>query len=30
VTGAVPSFVPGLVIHVTEVAQAPVERFTTP
>jgi Flp pilus assembly protein TadG len=30
VTGAVPSFVPGLVIHVTEVARAPVERFTTP
>jgi Flp pilus assembly protein TadG len=30
VTGVVPSFVPGLVVHVTEVVQAPVERFTTP
>lgn len=30
VTGVVPSFVPGLVIHVSEVAQAPVERFSSP
>ncbi len=29
VTGVVPSLVPGLVIHVSETAQAPVERFTT-
>jgi hypothetical protein len=30
VTGSVPSLVPGLPIHVSEVAAAPVERFTTP
>ena len=30
VTGRVPSLVPGLPIHVTQVAQAPVEQFTTP
>lgn len=30
VTGRVPSLVPGLPITVTQVAHAPVERFTTP
>jgi Flp pilus assembly protein TadG len=30
VTGAVPSLVPGVPITVTQVAQGPVERFTTP
>lgn len=31
VTGGVPSLVPGLpLLHVTQVAQAPVERFTAP
>jgi Flp pilus assembly protein TadG len=30
VTGTVPSLVPWLPINVTQVAQAPVERFTTP
>jgi Flp pilus assembly protein TadG len=30
VTGTVPSLVPGVVIGISEVAQAPVERFTTP
>jgi hypothetical protein len=30
VTGKVPSLVPGLPIAVTQVAQAPVEQFTTP
>ncbi|HBW20227.1 MAG: hypothetical protein ACLPN6_27485 [Streptosporangiaceae bacterium] len=31
VTGGVPSLVPGFpLLHVTQVAQAPVERFTTP
>ncbi len=27
VTGSIPSFVPGLVVHVTETAQAPKEQF---
>jgi hypothetical protein len=27
VTGRVPSFVPGLVVHVSETVQAPVEKF---
>jgi hypothetical protein len=27
VTGHVPSFVPGLIVHVTETVQAPVEEF---
>jgi hypothetical protein len=27
VSGHVPSFVPGLVVHVTETVQAPVEKF---
>jgi Flp pilus assembly protein TadG len=30
VTGHVPSLVPGLPIRVSQAAQAPVERFTTP
>jgi Flp pilus assembly protein TadG len=30
VTGRAPSLVPGLSVRVTEVARAPVERFTTP
>ena len=30
VTGSVPSLVPGVPIRVSQVAQAPVERFTTP
>jgi Flp pilus assembly protein TadG len=30
VTGSVPSLVPGVPITVTQVAQGPVERFTTP
>lgn len=30
VTGHVPAIVPGLPISVTQVAQAPVEQFTTP
>jgi Flp pilus assembly protein TadG len=30
VTGGVPSLVPGYPINVSEVAEAPVERFTTP
>jgi Flp pilus assembly protein TadG len=30
VSGRVPNLVPGMVIHVSQVAQAPVERFTTP
>lgn len=30
VTGKVPSLVPGLPINVSQVAQAPRERFTTP
>jgi len=30
VTGRVPSLVPGVPITVSQVAQAPVERFTTP
>lgn len=30
VTGRVPDLVPGLPITVTQVAQAPVEQFTTP
>jgi Flp pilus assembly protein TadG len=30
VTGSVPSLVPGVPITVSQVAQAPVERFTTP
>lgn len=30
VSGRVPSIVPGLPIDVSQVAQAPVERFTTP
>jgi Flp pilus assembly protein TadG len=30
VTGHVPSLVPGLPIRVTQAAEAPVERFTTP
>jgi hypothetical protein len=30
VTGDAPSIVPGFIIHVSEVAQGPVERFTTP
>ena len=27
VSGHVPSFIPGLVVHVTETVQAPVEKF---
>ena len=27
VTGYVPSFVPGLIVHVTETVEAPVEKF---
>jgi Flp pilus assembly protein TadG len=30
VTGQVPSIVPGLVVRVTEAAQAPVEKFAAP
>jgi Flp pilus assembly protein TadG len=30
VTGRVPALVPGVVISVSQVVQAPVERFTTP
>jgi Flp pilus assembly protein TadG len=30
VTGRVPSLVPGLAISISQVVQAPVERFTTP
>jgi Flp pilus assembly protein TadG len=30
VTGQVPSIVPGLVVRVTEAAQAPVEKFDAP
>jgi Flp pilus assembly protein TadG len=30
VTGQVPSIVPGLVVKVTEAAQAPVEKFAAP
>jgi hypothetical protein len=30
VQGHAPSIVPGFIIHVSEVAQGPVERFTTP
>jgi Flp pilus assembly protein TadG len=30
VTGTVPSIVPGLPISVSQVAEAPVEKFTTP
>jgi Flp pilus assembly protein TadG len=30
VTGQIPALVPGVVIHVSQVAQAPVEQFTTP
>jgi hypothetical protein len=30
VTGNIPNIVPGLVISVTQVAEAPVERFTIP
>jgi hypothetical protein len=30
VSGAVPTLVPGMHLHVSQVVQAPVERFTTP
>ena len=30
VTGHVPTFVPGLAIHVSQVVQAPTEKFTAP
>jgi hypothetical protein len=30
VSGGVPTLVPGMHLHVSQVAQAPVERFTTP
>jgi hypothetical protein len=30
VRGTVPSLVPGVPIHVSQVVEAPVERFTTP
>jgi hypothetical protein len=30
VSGSVPSLVPGVVIDVSQVVQAPVEQFTTP